>query len=322
MPIIERDPWRMQYFEGVECPDDVVVPTEDGDAYRLFPEHRWVYNKLLVAETQGMECGLHGMEPPSFPVFSKPVYNMRGMGTGSRVIHDHEEYLLAQTPGHIWMPVCEGEHVSTDAAVVDGEPVWWRHTTGKPLGEGTFDYWTVHAAPRPELEESLGAWTREHLGGYTGCLNFETVGGRIIECHLRFADQWVDLYGGRPWVEAVVELYRNGRWSRDDRDRRDGYSVVLFGVHGPQYSRVNREVVRRILQRPGVSSVQITFHEDRPPEAHAMPPGGFRLAIINCWDLEVGRSARRQLALQFWTTHRFRPADPAPAAPASAESPA
>ena len=27
---------------------------------------------------------------------------------------------------------------------------------------------------------------------------------------------------------------------------------------------------------PGVSRVQITFHEDKDPAQHAMPPGGFR----------------------------------------------
>ena len=32
-----------------------------------------------------MDCGLHGMAPTAFPVFSKPVYNMRGMGAGSRI---------------------------------------------------------------------------------------------------------------------------------------------------------------------------------------------------------------------------------------------
>jgi hypothetical protein len=48
-----------------------------------------------------------------------------------------------------------------------------------------------------------------HLGGYTGMLNVETIGGTIIEAHLRFADQWPDLYGAG-WVEAVVGLYEHG----------------------------------------------------------------------------------------------------------------
>jgi hypothetical protein len=33
-----------------------------------------------------------------------------------------------------------------------------------------------------------------------------------------------------------------------------------------------------------------------------MPPGGFRLAIINCRQLEVGLQAREDLALAFWST--------------------
>jgi hypothetical protein len=46
---------------------------------------------------------------------------------------------------------------------------------------------------------------------------------------------------------------------------------------------------------PGVSSVQITFHEDKAPEHHAMPPGGFRLAIVNALSLEAGRAGREKL---------------------------
>jgi hypothetical protein len=50
---------------------------------------------------------------------------------------------------------------------------------------------------------------------------------------------------------------------------------------------------------PSVSSVQITFHEDKPPDQHAMPPGGFRLAIVNCHDLEAGLAAREKLRTFF-----------------------
>ena len=68
MPVVERDPWRIQYFEGIDCPDDVVVPTDDPDCYVLFPEQRRIYNKLFICETQGIEHAPHGVEPPRFPV--------------------------------------------------------------------------------------------------------------------------------------------------------------------------------------------------------------------------------------------------------------
>jgi len=304
MPIVERDPWRLQYFEGVECPGDVFIPTEDSDAYRLYPGQRWVYNKLAVAESQGMECGLHGMEPPRYPVFSKPIYNMRGMGSGSRLLRSAKEYERYNRPGHFWLPLLEGEHVSTDAAVVQGEPRWWRHVKGKALDEGTFDYWTILAEARPEIEAYCGAWLKAHLAGYTGMVNLETIGARIIEAHLRFADQWPDLYGSG-WLQALVRLYRDGVWEYADSDRREGYSVVLFGAHGVEYRHPDPELVQGIGGRPEISSVQITFHADKPVWAHAMPPGGFRLAIVNCWDLEAGLAARQELALSFWSAQKL-----------------
>ena len=32
----------------------------------------------------------------------------------------------------MWMTLLGGRHVSSDVAVVDGEPRWWRHVTGEP----------------------------------------------------------------------------------------------------------------------------------------------------------------------------------------------
>lgn len=139
---------------------------------------------------------------------------------------------------------------------------------------------------------------------YTGMLNFETIGARIIEVHMRFADQWPDLYGAG-WVDALVGLYANGVWNFDDANRRDGYSVVLFGAHGVQYTHPPADFVERLSKTEGVSSIQITFHEDRPPGSHSMPPGGFRLAIVNTFDLEIGRRLREELALRFWSTQQL-----------------
>jgi len=231
-------------------------------------------------------------------VFSKPVYNLRGMGIGSRAIETAADYRDSMTPGHFWTQLLQGEHVSTDVALVDGSPRWWRHATGQPSGEGTFDHWRVHAEAKSEVESWCGDWAARHLKGYTGMANFETIGARIIEMHLRFADQWPDLYGAG-WVEALINLYSAGEWHFADTGRRDGFSVVLFGQHGRHYRHPPPDLVARVREHPGVSSVQITFHEDKEPGLHAMPPGGFRLAIINCWSLESGAAARDLLRAAF-----------------------
>ncbi len=209
MPVLERDPWRDQYFEHVPCPDDVLIPTDDPDCWALFPDHRWIYDKIRIAESQGIACGPHGVSPSRYPVFSKPIVNLKGMGLGSRAIADAEEMEQASRPGFMWMELLEGPHVSTDCAIENGSIVWSRHATGLPWNKGMFRYWTIHADKLPALESYLSDWTARHMTGYSGMLNFETIGGRIIEAHLRFADQWCDLYG-KGWVEALVGLYSAG----------------------------------------------------------------------------------------------------------------
>jgi len=290
------DSWRVQYFQNQHVPDGVVIPIDDATAWELWPAHRWVYNKLLICETQGLPHGPHGTMPPSYPVFSKPIYNLRGMGTGGRAIGNEAAYLANLTPGYLWMPNLRGTHVSTDIALARGRAVWSRQTTGIDGPGGTFDYWAIRAAADPVLEQRLLAWTDAHLPGFSGIVNFETIGGRIIECHLRMAEQWIDL-NGEGWLEAVVRLYATGEWQFADRPR-DGYSVVLFGVHGVRWS-IDRTKAEHVLERADISSLQITFDDDVVPEQHAMPPGGFRLAIINCWDLDAGFAAREALRSMF-----------------------
>jgi hypothetical protein len=68
------------------------------------------------------------------------------------------------------------------------------------------------------------------------------------------------------------------------------------------YRHPDETLVGELRARDGISSVQVTFHSDVPLEQHAMPPGGFRLAVINCFDLEIGIAAREQLELAFWST--------------------
>jgi hypothetical protein len=157
-----------------------------------------------------------------------------------------------------------------------------------------FDTWTVHAARDREIEDYCGGWIAEHLAAYTGMLNLETIGGRIIEAHLRLSDQWPDLYG-QGWIEAFVGLYRDRIWRYADADRRDGFSLVLCGPANRSYHHPPDQLLGEVKRMPGISSVQITFHKNRAAALHAMPPGGFRVAVINAFDRSLGEAAREVL---------------------------
>ena len=298
MPICERDSWRFQFFADVVCPEDVFIPTDDVDAWPWNPEQRWVYDKLKIAESQNLPCGPHGVEPPSYPVFSKPIVNLKGMGIGSRVITSPDEMQKVSTPGHFWLPLLQGEHISTDVAVVKGEAQWMRSAVGITWHEGMFKHWVIETTQRVDLNQFLTTWILGHLPGYTGMLNFETIGGAIIEVHLRFADQWCDLYG-KGWFAALVGLYAKGEWRLESEHKCVGYSVPLFATHGNMPMHPLPELQQEIRSLPYVSSLQITFHENKIGDEHPMPPGGFRLGLINCTNLDAGFAARKLLATAF-----------------------
>ena len=165
-------------------------------------------------------------------------------------------------------------------------------STGGPAGGGTFDHWTVHAGAAP-ARGLLRRFRRRELAGFTGILNFETIGGRIIEVHLRMSDQWPDLYGAG-WVDAVVRLYATAPGASPTATAATASAWCCSARTGRAIAIRRRALVAQAQAHPGVTSVQITFHEDKDADRHAMPPGGFRLAIVNC--LEPAGGPRRPRA--------------------------
>ena len=99
MPIHEADPWRLQYFEGVSCPADVKISTEDCDGWAWNPRHRWVYDKIAVAQSQGLQAAPHGVEPAAVALawlLAKPgVVPLAGAKTGEQAARNARALAVA-----------------------------------------------------------------------------------------------------------------------------------------------------------------------------------------------------------------------------------
>lgn len=283
MPFVTQEPWKRQFYSGTECPENTVIPLKDYNAYCLNPVHRWVYNKLEIAEKQGLVCAPHGVAPDQFPVFSKPIYNLRNLGSGIKVLEDMEDYREHCSSGHMWSELLIGDHVSTDLAVLNGKVVWLSHTLGIASGRGTFDRWEINVSVPQQHEKRLVYFIELHLSDYTGMLNAEMIGGRIIEMHLRFTNQWPDLYP-HGFLNAVVGLYQ-GKWCPSEEmmmnDTR-GFSVVMFGTPKIEvWAKPDMSLVEAIRSCHSLYSVQMPFTEGVPVRHHSHPPGGYQLATFN-----------------------------------------
>ena len=61
------------FYQNVPS-DGVLIPTTDEVAYEHFEEHRWVYNKLYINETQDIPCGPVGTEPTEYHRYVLSLY--------------------------------------------------------------------------------------------------------------------------------------------------------------------------------------------------------------------------------------------------------
>lgn len=201
---------QRQWLFGPEPQADIGV--NDAHAWRLNPEHRQVYDKLFVAQSQGLKAAPCGVKATDFglaadaEVFVKPIINLAGMGLEA-------EKMLAQnvpaSPGRFWSECLNGPHTSSDCLVHQGRIFWFAHSRAsddkdqqRPI------YWEI-GVDLPELEADLSAWVGQYLAAYTGLCNMEMIGGKIIEVHLRGSNGFFDFYGAEfipAWVRLVDDF--------------------------------------------------------------------------------------------------------------------
>jgi hypothetical protein len=117
--------------------------------------------------------------------------NLWGMGRGAEIADgpsvlgpgDHR-------PGYMWQKLLTGRHVSTDVMIEMGVIKWHAQALGIPDGPQRFSAWFLGVDHRAEWD-AVDRFVNQHLAGYVGPANFETIGGRIIEVHLRLTRDWL-----------------------------------------------------------------------------------------------------------------------------------
>jgi len=288
MPFLFAEPYMAPFFGDARCPEHVRVPVADVTSWSMFPQHNHVYNKAWLCRTQGIAHAPLPIKPPAYPVFVKPITNLLGMSIGS-FRAEREADLAEYRPGLFWMELLTGPHISTDVAVVKGRARWFAHTRGHPIDNGRFSHWERLNGDNAALDRMLGDWIARHLDGYIGICNFETIGGRIIECHLRMSVEFIPLYG-KGWLDAVVALYGQGEWAFAE----DGFPRFMV----PSFTEnrrhaVDSAAVRAIEAMPGIAAVFPTINDGLPELGN--PPNGFRRAVVIAQSLAEGMEAAARI---------------------------
>ena len=160
-------------------------------------------------------------------VVMKPRRNPHGLSLGVRVdtvLYGEE---VAVENGWLAQPLYEGEHVSADIAYVDGMAAWGVASLGIPAGFGEFTAWHCPWRVHPMFVPKM----RWLIPKFTGVLNVETIGGKLIEVHFRPSLEFFRLYGPK-LSEAIVEAAA-GRVC-DDMPAPTGGVMLVQGKDRPK----------------------------------------------------------------------------------------
>ena len=108
------------------------------------------------------------------------------MGLNSKKINNEKQFYKELSSNNFWCEFLEGDHISWDFIVRNGEIKYYTCFFGKKKTFGTFKYWSQ--INKKEIFPNISLIINKYLVNYTGSLNLETIGSNVIEVHLRMGD--------------------------------------------------------------------------------------------------------------------------------------
>ena len=118
-----------------------LIPIYDTEAWTKLKPWNFVYDKLFIADSQGLPCGPWGTYPNKYPIIIKPIINLFGMSRGFQLIKNEKEYdLITNADGHLWEEYLIGDNMTIDLIIINGEIIDYYPIRSIPGQNGSFKY--------------------------------------------------------------------------------------------------------------------------------------------------------------------------------------
>jgi len=264
--ISNLDKWEAKYIQNLK--DKESIAWDDEEAYLRYPKWNFIYDKQILSNmaiNTPKTWDLTLETPTTYPVYVKPRTNFYGLGKDSYVACSWDE--IEDPLNSIAQQFLEGTHYSTDYVLKDGQIIDSWTFIGHKSFYNDFTLWESYPFP-----DAIRGDVEDLLWGYTGIANFESIGGVIIEGHLRGSLQFYDISGGM--LSKMPQFVNTGTYSPGKFKKT--YSKVLRTKHSGKIE------FSRVPYKPkGVTSVQLCYEPGVP--LNVTDPGAFRhrYAVIN-----------------------------------------
>ena len=228
------DPWPQKISKN--------MPDFDGQAFRKYRKHNFIYDKLLIAKTQGIHSGtlesLLEKQPKyiKYPIFIKPRYGHKSASSKNcfKIISYEDLDRYKNIPEMMWSEFIPETEGMTDYFIHNGNIVHQITYVYSETQHGTIadDWKFISSKSKPPTV--IDNWVRENMKGFSGACNVQYRGTKIIEVGLRLARGGAYIYStnNETFIKAINDLVNHNRWnyslSNDDLMFKDYYSFKCY----------------------------------------------------------------------------------------------
>lgn len=217
------------------------VPVYDSACYDKYPKHQFVYDKLWVAQSQGLEAGMVGDllrdgQSPSYPIFVKPRWGHKTSGSKHcRKVPSAADLPSASASDRdelMWSALLPGREGMTDFVMIDGRVAYQMAHTCSDEQHGFADAWK-YTSPRNRAPAGVRAWVGQHLRGFTGIVNAQYRDDVIFEVGLRPArtGAYFAATDNEALLRNVSTALAYGEWDFEDSGSMDYKPFYSFKCH-------------------------------------------------------------------------------------------
>lgn len=164
----------------------------DIGAYKRYKQHNFVYDKLWVAKSQNLACGrIENITIDSeiqYPIFIKPRWGHKTSSSRNcfKIESFNEINTYSHIPDMIWSDYIDGVERMTDFILIQGRIVYQITYKYSKEQHGYIDEWK-YISTENKCPIMIHDWVEKHMPGFSGPVNVQYRGYKIIEVGLRLA---------------------------------------------------------------------------------------------------------------------------------------
>ena len=246
------------YITAFDYPLSYNLEPYDLGAYKRFNEHNFVYDKLWIAQSQKLACGrvenVNMHSRINYPIFIKPRWGHKTSSSRNCFKIDSynelEKYQSMQDM--IWSEYIEGTERMTDFMLIQGKIVYQITYQYSKEQHGYIDSWK-YISQKNTCPSMVYDWVEKHMRNYTGALNVQYRGYRIIEVSLRLArgGAYIQSTQNKALIENINNVVDKSIWDYNlepEMDFEPFYSFKCYTT-APLYYVLPYKITQKILKK-------------------------------------------------------------------------